>query len=104
MATQGYDLLTSSQEVNQHPSASININRQYLTVLFGWRRTLVQETADLHGPVPAPFLAGQVLVVPLQDEALVTEVLDDSALGQAAAGGWVAGVAPVLWFQRRKTH
>ena len=66
--------------------------------------TLVQETADLHGAVPAPLLAGQVLVVPLQDEALVTEVLDDSAVGQTAAGGGVAGEAPVLWLHRRKTH
>ena len=76
----------------------------YWYVITTRGRPTLADTADLHGQVPLSVLAGQVLVVPLQDEALVTEVLDDSALGQAAAGGWVAGVAPVLWFQRRKTH
>lgn len=56
------------------------------------------NTTDLHGPVPLPVLTGQVVVVPTENEALVTEELDHGAVGKHPAGGRVAGVAPVLGF------
>lgn len=63
-----------------------------------------QSAADLHGAVPLAVLAGEELVVALQSVALVTEVLDDSLLGEAVAGRRVTAVAPVLWFSRGRTH
>lgn len=65
---------------------------------------MCEPAANLHGAVPLAVLAGEEFVVPLQSVALVTEVLDDSLLGEAVAGRRVTAVAPVLWFSGGRTH
>lgn len=60
--------------------------------------TLCKSTANLHRGVPLPVLAGQELVVSLQSIALITEIFNDSFLGEVVTGRGVAAVAPVLWF------
>ena len=59
----------------------------------------MSHTTDLHGAVPLSILTGQVVVVSLENEALITEELDNSAMGKHSAGRWVAGVAPIFWFR-----
>lgn len=65
---------------------------------------MCESAANLHGTIPLAVLAGEELVVALQSIALVTEVLDDSLLGEAVAGRWVTAIAPVLWFSGGRTH
>lgn len=61
-------------------------------------RTLCESAANLHGAIPLSVLTGEELVVSFQSVALVTEVLDDSLLGEAVARRWVTAVSPILWF------
>lgn len=56
------------------------------------------NTTDLHGAVPLSILTGQVVVVSTEDEALIAEELNHSAMGKHPAGGWVASVAPIFGF------
>lgn len=65
---------------------------------------MCEPTADLHGRVPLPVLAGEELVVALERVALVTEVLDDCFVGEPVAGRRVAAVTPVLRLRGRQTH
>lgn len=64
---------------------------------------LDQVTADGQGWIPLAILAGSVLVLPPQSIPLVTVVLDSRTLGNAMAGGRVAGVAAILWCARWST-
>lgn len=61
------------------------------------------HAADLHGAVPLAILAGQVVVVSAENEAVVAEELDHGAVGKHPTGGRVAGVASVLRLGERQT-
>lgn len=61
------------------------------------------HAADLHGTVPLAILAGQVVVVSAENEAVVAEELDHGAVGKHPTGGRVAGVASVLRLGERQT-
>lgn len=56
------------------------------------------HTADLHGTVPLSVLTGQIVIIPTDNEALITEELNYSAVGKHSTRGWVAGVASILRF------
>lgn len=56
-------------------------------------------TADFHRAVPFSILTCQVVIVSAEHEALITEELNHSAMGEQSTRGWVAGVAPVIRFR-----
>lgn len=66
--------------------------------------TLFQEAAELHLAVPLAKLAGEILVIPFQNVALVAEIFDDGAVSESSARGRVADVASVLRLVRRLAH
>lgn len=66
-------------------------------------RPTLAHTADLHGTIPLPVLTGQIIVVSTENEALVAEELNHSAVRIHSTGRRVAGVAPVLRFGEGQT-
>lgn len=76
------------KEITQH--------KHFWKGLNGWQT--FADTSGLHGTVPLSILTDQVVVVPSDSKAFITDKLNHSAMGKHLTRRWVADVASVLRF------
>lgn len=58
---------------------------------------MLNEAADWHYSVPFPILTSDEFIVSLQNIAVITEILNHSAMRKSFAWRGVARVATIFW-------